>query len=327
MKARNHRVMSMVAAATAMITPLSAMAQEAQDAQEAVAENAAAVEATVSAPAFAFPPDFVAPEHVNGLPLEGIARDWQLYFQQPASEIMQSLYNLSGGLHIIAAVISLLVLALLTVVILRFNEKRNPNPSKTSHNTVIEILWTTIPILILVAIAIPSLRLHYKMAYVEQPEMTLKVTGYQWYWNYSYPDHGGFSFDAYMIKDAEIKPENGEVRLLSTDNKVVVPVDTTIRVLMTAADVIHAWALPAMGVKKDAVPGRLNETWFRATKEGVYYGQCSELCGVNHGFMPIEVHVVSKEAFAAWVEQAKAKYAQAQPIGTHHIALLDRIFQ
>jgi cytochrome c oxidase subunit 2 len=324
MKARNHRVMSMAAAAMAMILPGSAFAQEAQ---EAVADNAAAVEAAAPASHFAFPGASVSPDNVNGLAIQGHAHDWQLYFQEPASEIMQHLYNLSGGLHIIAAIISVFVLILLGIVVVRFNEKRNPTPSKTSHNTVIEILWTTIPILILVAIAIPSLRLHYKMAYVEQPEMTLKVTGYQWYWNYTYPDHGNFSFDSYMIKDADIKPENGEIRLLSTDNKVVIPVDTTVRVLMTAADVIHAWALPAMGVKKDAVPGRLNETWFRATKEGVYYGQCSELCGVNHGFMPIEVHVVSKEAFAAWVEQAKAKYAQVEPKGTHSVALLDRIFQ
>ena len=257
------------------------------------------------------------------LAVRGIGHDWQLYFQHPASEIMDRLYHLSIGLHVVAAVISVFVLGLLLIVILRFNEKRNPTPSRTTHNTAIEIAWTVIPILVLVAIAIPSLRLHYKMSYVEKPEMTLKVTGLQWYWHYDYPDNGNFGFDAYIIKDEDIKKERGDVRLLSTDNKVIIPVDTTVRVLMTGADVIHSWSVPAFGVKRDAIPGRLNETWFRADRTGVFYGQCSQLCGVSHGFMPIEVHVVSKEAFAKWAAEAKTKYAQSEPEGSKHFALLD----
>lgn len=239
----------------------------------------------------------------------GGVEEWQLGFQEPASPVMEQLTTMHDYLLVLITVISLFVLGLLVYVYFRFSEKRNPVPSKTTHNTLIEIIWTVIPIMILVVIAIPSLKLHYFMDKAEQPEMTLKVTGYQWYWHYDYPDHGNFGFDSYMIADQDINKEKGQIRLLSVDNPIVVPVDTVIRVQMTGGDVIHAFALPAMGVKKDAVPGRLNETWFKATKTGVFYGQCSELCGVKHGFMPIEVHVVSKEEFDAWVEEAKGKFS------------------
>jgi cytochrome c oxidase subunit 2 len=249
----------------------------------------------------------------------GIAYDKQLNLMAPASPVMEKLVNLHHGLLIVITVISLLVLALLVWVCVRYNEKRNPVPSKTSHNTLVEIIWTTVPVLILVAIFIPSLDLHYYMSdytrsgkeegkpVPEEEVMTLKVIGYQWYWGYEYPDHGGITFESYMKKDEDLLP--GEPRLLATDNHVVIPVDTTVRVQMTASDVIHAWAVPSLGVKKDAVPGRLNETWFRATKEGIFYGQCSELCGVGHAFMPITVEVVSKEAFAEWVEGKKEAMA------------------
>lgn len=234
----------------------------------------------------------------------GIAKPWQLGFQAPASPVMEKLAWLHDYflLSIITA-ISLLVLAVLLYICVKFNRKANPVPSKTAHNTKLEVIWTTIPILILVVIAIPSLRTHYFMERVVEPEMTLKVTGYQWYWHYDYPDHGGFGFDSYLIKDADLKP--GQHRLLTVDNNIVVPVDTVVRVQMTAADVIHSWAVPAFGVKRDAVPGRLNESWFKATKLGRFYGQCSELCGVGHGFMPIVVDVVSKEDFSDWVSKKK----------------------
>lgn len=236
----------------------------------------------------------------------GYAKPWQLGFQDPASPVMEKLYTMHDFLLVLITLISIFVLVMLTYICVRFNRKKNPVPSKNAHNTKLEIIWTVIPIIILVVIAIPSLRLHYFMERIVKPEMTLKVTGYQWYWHYDYPDHGNFGFDSVMLKDKELKP--GDHRLLAVDNHVVVPVDTTVHVLMTGADVIHAWAVPAFGIKKDAIPGRLNETWFKATKEGRFYGQCSELCGVGHGFMPIVVDVVSKDEFAAW---AKTKQKEA----------------
>jgi len=238
---------------------------------------------------------------------EGIAHPWQLGFIPAATPVMEKLNWLHNFLLVIITVITIFVLVLMAYICLRYNRRANPVPSKTTHNTMLEVIWTTIPIVILVAIAIPSLRIHYFMTDVVEPEMTLKVTGYQWYWHYEYPDHGGFGFDSYMTKDEELKP--GEPRLLTVDNRLVVPVDTTVHVHVTAADVIHAFAMPAFGVKVDAVPGRLNETWFRATKTGTFYGQCSELCGVGHGFMPIVINVVSKDEFAAWTASKKQAMA------------------
>jgi len=232
---------------------------------------------------------------------EGYAKPWQLGFQTPATPVMQQLYDIHNFLLIIITLITIFVLIVMVYICVRFRRSANPVPSKTTHNTRLEIIWTTIPILILVVIAIPSLRLHYFMEKPVNPEMTLKVTGYQWYWHYDYPDNGGFGFDSYIKKGDDLK--EGDHRLLAVDNRVIVPVDTTVRVLVTGADVIHSWAMPAFGVKKDGVPGRLNETWFKAEKTGTFYGQCSELCGVGHGFMPIVVDVVSKEEFSAWVKK------------------------
>lgn len=223
---------------------------------------------------------------------------WQLGFQEPVTPVMEQLNSLHDGLTLTITVIALFVLALLIVVVWRFREKKNPNPSKVTHNTPLEIAWTVIPVLILVAIAIPSLRVHYYMDKAVEPDMVIKAVGYQWYWNYEYPDYDDIMFDSYMIKDEDLKED--QIRLLSVDNPLVVPVDTTVALHITGGDVIHSWAMPAFGVKTDAVPGRLNETWFRAEKEGVYYGQCSEICGVGHGFMPIEIHVVSQEEFDQW---------------------------
>jgi cytochrome c oxidase subunit 2 len=232
---------------------------------------------------------------------------WQLGFQPAVTPVAHLQHQLHDLLMIIITAITLFVLALLLYVSVRFNAKRNPNPTRTSHNTVIEVLWTVLPVMILVVIAIPSFKLLYFMDKTENPELTLKVTGHQWYWSYTYQDNGNFTFDSLIVPTDQIKP--GQRRLLEVDNRVIVPVDTNIRVLLTSEDVIHAWAVPAFGVKLDTVPGKLNETWMRVEKEGVYYGQCSELCGINHAFMPISVQAVSKAEFAKWVAEAQKKFA------------------
>jgi len=238
----------------------------------------------------------------------GKPEPWQLGFQEPASPVMAQIDGFHDFLLVIITLIAVFVLALLVYVMVRFNAKRNPVPSKTSHNTVIEVVWTVIPIMILVIIAVPSFKLLYLEKVIPEAEMTIKAVGNQFYWSYQYPDHEGLAFDA-ILKDRE-ELEDGQPWLLETDNRVVLPVATNVRVLITSADVIHAWSVPSLGVKMDAVPGRLNESWLRIEREGVYYGQCSELCGTNHGFMPIAVQAVSKEAFAAWLEKAKEEFAR-----------------
>lgn len=256
----------------------------------------------------------------------GMAKPWQLNLQLPASPVMEKLYDLHSGLLLVCAVISIFVLCLLAYVCVRFRAKNNPVPSKTTHNTLIEFIWITIPILILGGIFVPSLRIHYYMDKAPKAEMTVKVVGYQWYWGYEYPDNGGISYESRIIpaneqfSDPSKKPTpeeaakalNGEPRLLSVDNPLVVPVDTEVRVLTTASDVIHSWSVPAFGVKLDAIPGRVNETWFKANQTGTFRGQCSQLCGVWHGFMPVVVKVVTKEEFAKWLEEKK-KSADATP--------------
>lgn len=237
----------------------------------------------------------------------GLAHPWQLGMQAPVTPVAVQLNDFHNLLLVIIAVIAVFVTLLLMVVLIKFNAKANPTPRTTTHNTLLEVSWTAIPILILVIIAIPSFKLLYFADRTMDAEMTIKAVGYQWYWSYEYPDNGDFSFDASMVEDDELKP--GQPRLLATDEAVVMPVNTNIRLLITAEDVIHSWAVPAFGIKLDGVPGRLNETWVRVEKEGTYYGQCSELCGTGHGFMPIMVKVVSKEAFAAWAVKAKVEYA------------------
>ena len=234
---------------------------------------------------------------------------WQLGLQEAVTPVMERVHSFHNLLLFIITFIALFVLVLLLIVMFRFNARRNPVPSKTSHNTLIEVLWTVVPIMILVVIAIPSFRLLYYSDRTADAEMTIKAIGVQWYWTYEYPDHDNFTFDAVMKEDDELGP--GEPRLLATDNAVVVPTDTNIRLLVTAEDVLHTWAIPSFGVKLDGVPGRLNETWFRVEKPGVYYGQCSELCGIRHGFMPIMVRAVPKNEFDAWVEEAKEEFARA----------------
>lgn len=234
-------------------------------------------------------------------------KPWQMGFQEPVSPVMAQIIDLHDFITWIMVAVVVLVFAVLAYVMVRFNEQRNPTPSKKAHNLPLEIVWTVIPIIILVIIAGPSFRLLFFMDKAQDAEMTIKAIGHQWYWSYEYPDHGDFTFDAY-IKDEE-DLEEGEPRLLATDETVVLPVDTTIRILTTADDVIHAWAVPAFGIKIDAVPGRLQEAWVKIEREGDYYGMCSELCGVNHGFMPIAIKAVSKEKFAEWVEWAQEEYA------------------
>ena len=204
----------------------------------------------------------------------------------------------------IITAISVFVLLLLLIVIFRFNSKANPVPSKTTHNTVLEVLWTLVPVLILVVVVIPSMKMLYYVDKTTESEMTLKAIGDQWYWNYEYPDNG-ISVASNIVQDKDLKP--GQPRLLETDNPVVLPINTNIKILTASTDVIHSWAVPAFGIKMDAVPGRLNETWVRIDKEGTFYGQCSQLCGQNHAYMPIEVKAVSKEAFADWVHKQGGK--------------------
>jgi cytochrome c oxidase subunit 2 len=233
---------------------------------------------------------------------------WQIGLQQSASPVMDNIVWFHDFLLYIITGIAGFVLVLLVVVMVRFNARTNPIPSRTTHNTLIEISWTLIPIVILMFIAVPSFKLLFFQLNVPPADLTVKATGKQWYWSYSYPDNGQFEFDSLMLKEGERK--EGQPRLLAVDNEMVVPVNKTVRVITTGSDVIHSFAVPSFGIKIDAVPGRINETWFTATREGVYYGQCSELCGKDHAFMPIAVRAVSEQAFSAWVEEAKKKYAR-----------------
>jgi len=227
---------------------------------------------------------------------------WEYKLQEAATPVMENITWFHGLLLAIITIITLFVLALLVAVVIKFNARANPVPSQTTHNTLIEVAWTLIPVLILVMIAVPSFRLLFLELDVPKADLTIKATGKQWYWSYAYPDNGKFEFDSLMAQDKQ-------PRLLGVDNEMVVPVNKVIRVQVTGADVIHAFALPAFGVKIDAIPGRLNETWFKATKTGMFYGQCSELCGKDHAFMPIAIRVVEDKDFASWVETAKKKYA------------------
>jgi cytochrome c oxidase subunit 2 len=234
---------------------------------------------------------------------------WQFGLQQSVTPVMDFIIWFHDYLLWWISGITAFVLILLIIVMVRFNARANPVPSRTTHNTLIEILWTVVPIVILVFIAIPSFKLLFlQIRDIPQIDVTVKATGKQWYWTYSYPDHGKFEFDSLLVRDqAQLKPD--QPRLLGVDNEMVVPVNKVVRVLTTGAEVIHAFAVPSFGIKIDSIPGRINETWFKATREGIYYGQCSELCGKDHAFMPIAVRVVNDQEFAAWVEAAKKKYA------------------
>ncbi len=259
------------------------------------------------------------------------AEDGQLGLMAPATPIMEQLTEFHNLLLIIITAISVFVALLLLWVMIRYNRRANPEPSKVSHNTVIEIVWTAVPILILAAIFLPSLKLLYAQDVTPEADLVVKATGHQWYWSYEYPDHDGMSFDAIMLPQRLYDDANAAedrrtaenqlaeflnrseppetYRLLDTDTRIVVPVNKVVKMLVTASDVLHSWTIPAFGVKIDAVPGRLNETWFKATEEGTYYGQCSEICGIRHSFMPIVVEVVSQQEFDAWLEKTRQEYA------------------
>jgi cytochrome c oxidase subunit II len=236
---------------------------------------------------------------------------WEFRLQGSATEVMDFITKFHNGLLVVITLITLFVLALLVTVIVKFNARANPVPSRTTHNTLIEVAWTLFPVLILVGIAIPSFRLLFLQLDIPKADLTIKATGKQWYWTYSYPDNGKFEFDSLLACD-ETREKCTQPRLLAVDNEIVVPVNKIVRVETTGADVIHSFAVPAFGIKIDAIPGRLNETWFRANQTGIFYGQCSELCGKDHAYMPIEVRVVTDQEFATWVEAAKKKYASAK---------------
>ena len=237
-------------------------------------------------------------------------KDWQLGFQKAASKTMEDIVWFHDYMLLpIIIGITAFVLFLVIYACIRFRAKNNPVASQTSHNTIVEVLWTIIPCLILIVMAVPSFKVLYSQDKIPPADVTIKAVGYQWYWGYEYPDEN-IIFDSYMINESELKP--GQPRLLTVDNEVFVPVNKNIKVLITANDVLHAWALPAFGVKRDAVPGRINETWFKADRTGTFYGQCSELCGIKHAFMPITVNVVSEEDYNNWLKEAKQKFAKDQ---------------
>lgn len=254
---------------------------------------------------------------IGMLPAAGRAEEpqpWQLGMQAPATPVAEHLQDFHDVLLWITFAIAAFVLVLLLYVMVRFHHSRSPNPTRTSHNPVIEILWTVIPVLILVAIAVPSFKLMYYMDEVPKADMTIKATGNQWFWHYDYPDQK-IAFDSNLVAEKDLKP--GEPRLLTVDNPLVVPVGATVRAqVMGAPDgVIHSWFMPSFGVQEYAVPGRLNETWFRVDKPGTYYGECNQICGINHAFMPIKVVALSKEAFQRWLVDAGKKFAHDQTNG------------
>ncbi|KRE08754.1 cytochrome C oxidase subunit II [Bosea sp. Root670] len=259
----------------------------------------------------------------------GMPTDWQMNLQGAVTPVAEFIHWFHDWLNIIITIVTLFVLALMIYVVFRFNEKANPVPSKTTHNALLEVCWTVIPVLILVVIAIPSFRLLKLQLEIPKADMTLKVTGKQWYWSYEYVQDGGnFGFDSLMLDEkqraeaiASNKIAAAEApRLLAVDNEAIVPVGKTVRVQVTGADVIHKFTVPSFGIKIDAIPGRLNETWFTAEREGIYYGQCSFICGQNHAYMPIAFRVVSQERYAAWLAEAKQKFANAEDAGSKFAA-------
>jgi cytochrome c oxidase subunit 2 len=249
----------------------------------------------------------------------GLPEPWQMAMQTPVTELARDVHLFHTWLVWIITAISLFVLALLIAVVVKFNERANPVPARTTHNTFLEVAWTIVPVLVLVAIAIPSFRLLRGQLIIPAADVVVKTTGHAWYWSYEYlGDQAGFKFDANMVEAKDLKP--GQPRLLATDNEMVVPVNKVVKVQVTASDVLHAFALPSFGLKIDAVPGRLNETWFKAEREGSYYGQCSELCGNGHPYMPIQIRVVSDQDYAAWLAEAKQKFASTAGPGNLKLA-------
>lgn len=232
---------------------------------------------------------------------------WGLGLQQAAGIVKERISSLHDFMLVVITLVTLLVIVLLSYVLIRFHASRNPTPSRTSHNTMIEVIWTVIPVLILVAIAVPSFRLLYFTDRARDPDMTVQVTAFQWAWSYEYPDQDGLTFESYMVQTDQLQP--GQPRLLTVDNELVIPAGKTIRVLVTSRDVIHSLFVPSLGIQKYAIPGRTLETWFRVDRPGVYHGQCNQICGVNHAFMPIVVRAVPEAEFTTWVAEAKRRFA------------------
>jgi len=246
-----------------------------------------------------------------GAALAGLGQPspWEIGLQQAATPVMDDVVWFHDLLLWVIGAIVAFVLVLLIIIMVKFNARANPTPTRTTHNTLLEVLWTVVPVLILVFIALPSFRILFFQLNTPPADLTIKATGKQWYWSYAYPDNGNFEFDSLILTEKERKPD--QPRLLAVDNEIVVPVNKVVRMQVTGAEVIHSFAVPSFGVKIDGIPGRLNETWFKVTKEGVYYGQCSELCGKDHAFMPIAVRAVSEQAFSTWIEEAKKKFDSA----------------
>jgi cytochrome c oxidase subunit 2 len=238
-------------------------------------------------------------------------RPWEIGMQPAFSPVKREIIWLHDLVLIIITLITLFVGGLLAWCVYRYNAKRNPNPSRTSHNTVLEIAWTVVPVLVLVVMAIPSFRLVYYEDRTRDADLTVKVTGHQWYWEYTYPDKANLDFSSYIVPDDQLQP--GQKRLLEVDNELVVPAEKNIRLLQTSGDVIHSFFIPSLGVQRYAIPGRTIETWFRADKPGTYYGECNQICGTNHSRMPIVIRAVPAQEFDAWVEQAKTKFSDAAP--------------
>ncbi|MBC8445489.1 MAG: cytochrome c oxidase subunit II [Rhodospirillaceae bacterium] len=241
-----------------------------------------------------------------------LADPWQMGFQEPRSPSAEQIFAFHDLLLYIEVAIVIFVLGIMGYIIVKFNSKANPTPSKTTHNTLLEVVWTVVPIIILVVIAVPSLKLLYFTDRTYTPELTIKVTGNQWYWSYTYPDNNDIEFDSIYVSDDEL--EEGQPRMLTVDNPLVLPVDTNIRILLASNDVIHNFAMPSLGLKLDTTPGRANETWVSINDEGTYYGMCSELCGVNHGFMPVQIEAVSKEAFNEWLVGAEEEFGSNESL-------------
>ena len=258
-----------------------------------------------------------------GLAAAQVPHAWQMGLQAPHSPVEAELQSLNTFVLYIIIGIVVFVAGLLLYVIVRFNHKVHPVPSRTSHNTIIEVLWTTVPVLILIAIAVPSFRLVYYQDRATAPDMTVKVTGHQWYWEYTYPEQGGLDFQSYMIPTKQLKPQQAGLRRLAVDNPLVVPVGKSVRVLVASADVLHSFFIPSLGVQRYAIPGRVIETWFKVDKPGDYYGECNQICGINHDAMAIEVHAVSPADYAAWLKEAKARFSLATPPHADAVKLAD----
>ena len=249
----------------------------------------------------------------NAAPMLGAPTPWGIDLQPAGGPVKEAIHDFNVLTLWIIVVITIFVGALLAYACWRFRASANPNPSRTSHHTLLEVAWTVAPVLILLVIAIPSFRLIYYEDRAREPDMTINVTGRQWYWHYAYPDNGNFAFDSYPIATADLRPD--QLRNLAVDNPLVVPVGATVRVLTTGQDVIHSFFVPALGVQKYTIPGRTLETWFRADRPGTFYGQCNQICGTNHWFMPIAVQAVPRAEFDTWVAQARTRFAEGQAPG------------